>query len=54
MQAAVVAEEDGIDCEVIDLRTLLPWDRDAVGESSTALRGLTHAELFELKNSCQR
>lgn len=30
-QAAAVAEEDGIECEVIDLRTLLPWDRETVG-----------------------
>ena len=30
-QAAEVAEGDGISCEVIDLRTLLPWDRATVG-----------------------
>ncbi len=30
-QAAEVAEADGISCEVIDLRTLLPWDRATVG-----------------------
>ncbi len=27
-------QADGISCEVIDLRTLLPWDRDTVGEWS--------------------
>lgn len=27
----MVQEEDGIECEIIDLRTLLPWDRDTVG-----------------------
>ena len=33
-QAAMVQEEDGIECEIIDLRTLLPWDREAVGAHS--------------------
>ena len=32
LQAEAVQQEDGISCEVIDLRTLLPWDREAVGE----------------------
>ncbi|MGD8430008.1 MAG: transketolase C-terminal domain-containing protein [Ectothiorhodospiraceae bacterium] len=32
-KAAEMAEKDGIDCEVIDLRTLLPWDVGAVTES---------------------
>ena len=27
------AEEVGISCEVIDLRTILPWDRETVIES---------------------
>ncbi|CAL8464309.1 g3844 [Coccomyxa elongata] len=31
--AAMVREVDGIECEVIDLRTLLPWDRDTVEAS---------------------
>ncbi|KGK41837.1 2-oxoisovalerate dehydrogenase [Nitrincola sp. A-D6] len=32
-KAADLAEKDGISCELIDLRTLLPWDRDAVANS---------------------
>lgn len=31
--AAALAEAEGISCEVIDLRTLLPWDRDTVATS---------------------
>ncbi len=31
--AALLAERDGIECEVIDLRTLAPWDRDLVCRS---------------------
>ena len=31
--AAAMAEADGISCEVIDLRTLLPWDVDTVARS---------------------
>ncbi|MFP5380423.1 MAG: alpha-ketoacid dehydrogenase subunit beta, partial [Vicinamibacteria bacterium] len=30
MDAAATLADDGVDIEVIDLRTLLPWDRDAV------------------------
>lgn len=32
-QAADLAAKDGVSCEVIDLRTLLPWDRDTVAAS---------------------
>jgi 2-oxoisovalerate dehydrogenase E1 component beta subunit len=32
-KAAALAAEVGVSCEVIDLRTLLPWDRDMVCES---------------------
>ncbi|MGB2155131.1 MAG: alpha-ketoacid dehydrogenase subunit beta [Porticoccaceae bacterium] len=32
-KAAELAAADGISCEVIDLRSLLPWDRDSVIES---------------------
>jgi len=31
--AGILAEEDGIDVEVIDLRTIVPWDRQCVLES---------------------
>ena len=35
-QAAEVAtaEAGGVSCEIIDLRTLLPWDRDTIGEQA--------------------
>ena len=33
VQAAEVAAADGISCEVIDLRTLLPWDVETVEAS---------------------
>lgn len=32
-QAVEMAEKEGISCEVIDLRTILPWDVDTVAES---------------------
>src|SRR5690554_2706829 len=32
-EAADLAEREGISCEVIDLRSILPWDRDCVVES---------------------
>ncbi|MGM0984206.1 MAG: alpha-ketoacid dehydrogenase subunit beta [Pseudomonadota bacterium] len=32
-RAVELAEKDGISCEVIDLRSLLPWDQDSVAES---------------------
>jgi 2-oxoisovalerate dehydrogenase E1 component len=31
--AEKASESAGLDVEIIDLRTLLPWDKDAVGES---------------------
>ena len=31
--AALLAERDGIECEVVDLRTLAPWDHDLVARS---------------------
>lgn len=33
LKAVALAEEAGISCEVIDLRTLLPWDEEAVYNS---------------------
>ena len=32
-QAVEMAEKEGISCEVIDLRTILPWDADTVMKS---------------------
>ncbi|MDT8893956.1 transketolase C-terminal domain-containing protein [Halomonas sp. I1] len=32
-RAVELAEKDGISCEVIDLRTILPWDEDTVADS---------------------
>lgn len=32
-KSAEMAEKDGISCEVIDLRSILPWDRDTVAKS---------------------
>lgn len=32
-KAAAMAQESGISCEIIDLRTLLPWDVDTVAKS---------------------
>lgn len=34
MKAAEAAEKIGIQCEVIDLRSLLPWDEDIVVKSA--------------------
>jgi 2-oxoisovalerate dehydrogenase E1 component beta subunit len=34
-QAANMASNEGISCEVIDLRTILPWDIDTVSQSVT-------------------
>ncbi|MCH1923835.1 alpha-ketoacid dehydrogenase subunit beta [Shewanella sp. C32] len=34
-QAAEMAKEQGISCEIIDLRTLAPWDIDTVAKSVT-------------------
>ena len=32
-RAVEMAEKDGVSCEVIDLRSILPWDEDTVAES---------------------
>ena len=31
--AAAMAEKDGISCEIVDLRTILPWDEKTVIDS---------------------
>ena len=31
--AAAMAEKDGVSCEIIDLRTIIPWDEKTVIES---------------------
>ena len=31
--AAAMAEQEGISCEIIDLRTILPWDEKTVFDS---------------------
>jgi pyruvate/2-oxoglutarate/acetoin dehydrogenase E1 component len=33
VQAADLAAKEGVECEIIDLRTLLPWDFKTVEES---------------------
>jgi len=33
MMAAAMAEKEGISCEIVDLRTILPWDKETVIES---------------------
>ena len=35
VKAADMAQADGISCQVIDLRTLLPWDQQLVCDSVT-------------------
>jgi pyruvate dehydrogenase E1 component beta subunit len=40
LAAAAQLHEEGIDCEVIDLRTLWPWDRDTVIRSCARTRRL--------------
>ncbi len=46
-QAREVQERDGISCEVLDLRTLLPWDADLV-EASVRKTGRWAAALQTL------
>lgn len=36
-EAAEQAAKKGIDCEIIDLRTILPWDEETVIEVSFAI-----------------
>jgi 2-oxoisovalerate dehydrogenase E1 component beta subunit len=31
--AAALAEKDGVSCEIIDLRTIYPWDEETVMNS---------------------
>ena len=33
MAAALAEKEAGISCEIIDLRTIMPWDEETVVES---------------------
>jgi pyruvate dehydrogenase E1 component beta subunit len=43
MQAAMMAKEQGVSVEVIDLRCIWPWDRDAVLASAAKTRRLVVA-----------
>lgn len=47
MQAATALEQDGVSVEVIDLRTIVPWDREAVLASvaKTGRAVVTHEAL---------
>ena len=31
--AAAMAEKDGVSCEIVDLRTVIPWDEQTVVDS---------------------
>ena len=59
LQAALCLERHDISCEVIDLRTLLPWDVAAVGKHArllndafagvhccTQIRHMSHCEMY--------
>ena len=45
IEAAAILEEEGISCEVIDPRTLVPFDYDTVYESVTV--SYTHLDVYK-------
>jgi 2-oxoisovalerate dehydrogenase E1 component beta subunit len=53
-KAAELASQAGINCEVIDLRTLLPWDREIVIRSvmKTGKAIVSHEAPVSEKSNC--
>jgi len=50
-KACAMAQNEGISCEIIDLRTIIPWDVSTVAEVSGlhALYTVIHACIVPLK-----
>lgn len=52
--AQLLSQQDGISCEVLDLRTLLPWDVDAVVNSVNKTGRLIVSHEAPLTSECSR